>query len=104
MQDRRVAHRHGSAGEQAGSGTVWLAVVQPSVEVEIARGENKGRKITYYNVVRELMPVGSWSGQAATIRLEQSAVLRDARDRCAVLVQQGTYGAIVGAAWMAGRR
>ena len=82
------------------SGTVWLAVVKPVVEVEIQRGENKGRKAKYYNVVRDLMPVGSWSGQSTTIKLEQSSVRPDSKDRCAVLVQKGSTGPIVGAAWM----
>lgn len=83
------------------SGTIWLAVVQPSVEVEIKRGENRGKKVTYANVVRELTPVGMWSDKPTSIELQESAVLQQGQ-RCAVLLQQGTVGAIVGAAWVAG--
>src|SRR5204862_7244661 len=40
----------GAAGKEA---TVWLAVMSKSVEVPITRGENRGKTITYSNVVRE---------------------------------------------------
>ncbi|HJZ33986.1 MAG TPA: DUF1223 domain-containing protein [Hyphomicrobiaceae bacterium] len=80
--------------------TLWLAIMSPKVEVSIGRGENQGRKITYTNVVRELMPIGSWSGKALTVELERQAILRPGADRCAVLLQQGHAGPIVGAALM----
>ncbi len=83
-------------------GTIWLAVVQPSVEVEIKRGENRGKKVTYANVVRELTPVGMWSDRQTNVELQESAVLQQAGQRCAVLLQEGTVGAIVAAAWVAG--
>lgn len=78
--------------------TLWLAVISPTVEVSIGRGENQGRKVTYTNVVRDLMPIGSWSGKAVSVALERQAVVRPGADRCAVLVQQGVAGPIVGAA------
>jgi hypothetical protein len=80
--------------------TLWLAVMSPKVEVPIGRGENKGKKVTYVNVVRELMPIGSWSGKALVVHLERHAVVRPGADRCAVLLQQGHAGPIVGAALM----
>lgn len=90
------------SGSSMSSGTIWLAVVQPSVEVEIRRGENHGKKVTYANVVRELTPVGMWSDKPTRIELQASAVLQAEDQRCAVLLQQGTVGAIVGAAWVIG--
>ncbi len=83
------------------NGTIWLAVVQPSVEVEIERGENRGKKVTYANVVRDLTAVGMWSNKPTSIELQESAVLQQGQ-RCAVLLQQGTVGAVVGAAWVVG--
>src|SRR5262249_40020247 len=44
----------GVAGKEA---TIWLAAIAKSIEVPIQRGENEGKTITYYNVVRELIPV-----------------------------------------------
>ncbi len=90
------------ADGRTSGGTIWLAVVQPSVEVEIRRGENHGKKVTYVNVVRELTPVGMWSNKPTRIELQASAVMNSESQRCAVLVQQGTVGPIVAAAWVIG--
>ncbi|MDZ4843720.1 MAG: DUF1223 domain-containing protein [Hyphomicrobium aestuarii] len=79
-------------------GTVWLAVIQPTVDVEIARGENRGRKVTYTNVVRELTPVGTWTGQPMRIQLARTSVMRKDLERVAVLIQSGKAGPIIGAA------
>ena len=87
---------------QMKGGTIWLAVVQPSVEVEIRRGENHGKKVTYVNVVRELTPVGMWSDKPTRVELQASAVMSSESQRCAVLLQQGTVGAIVAATWVIG--
>ncbi len=83
-------------------GTIWLAIVQPSVEVEIKRGENRGKKVIYTNVVRELTAVGNWSEKPVRIELSEASVLKDRKQKCAVLLQQGKVGAIVGATWMTG--
>lgn len=79
-------------------GVVWLAVIQPSADVEIRRGENSGRKVTYTNVVRELTPVGTWTGQPMRIQLARTAVMRKELERVAVLIQSGKAGPIIGAA------
>jgi len=88
------------AGTAVKDATLWLAVMSPKVEVSIGRGENQGRKVTYTNVVRELIPIGSWSGKPLTVELQRQAILRPGADRCAVLLQQGHAGPIVGAALM----
>jgi hypothetical protein len=87
-------------GAAAKDATVWLAVISKSVEVPITRGENRGKTITYSNVVRELMPIGTWSGKAMTVQLERHSFMQGNAERCAVLVQQGRAGPIVGAALM----
>ena len=78
--------------------TLWLAPIAKSVEVPIGRGENRGKTVTYYNVVRELIPVGMWSGDPMTVQLDRSSVMRPGAERCAVLLQQGRGGPIIGAA------
>jgi hypothetical protein len=80
--------------------TLWLAVIAKKVEVPIRRGENTGRTITYNNVVRELTPIGMWSGKAMTVNLERDSFMRPDTERCAVLLQQGKAGPIVGANMM----
>jgi hypothetical protein len=79
-------------------GTLWLAVIATNVTVPIKRGENEGRTVTYSNVVRELMPIGMWNGKPMTVQLERHSFMRPGADRCAVFLQQGKAGPIVGAA------
>ena len=42
------------------------------VTVPIERGENTGKSITYYNVVRKLRPIAMWKGKEVTIDLPSS--------------------------------
>ncbi len=85
-------------GVPAKEGTLWLAVISASVTVPITRGENEGKTVTYNNVVRDLMPIGMWNGKPMTVQLERHSFMRPGADRCAVLLQQGQAGPIVGAA------
>jgi len=85
-------------GVTAKEATLWLAVISASVTVPITRGENQGKTVTYNNVVRELMPIGMWNGKPMTVQLERHSFMRPDADRCAVILQQGKAGPIVGAA------
>ena len=85
-------------GVPAKEATLWLAVISKSVTVPIERGENQGKTVTYNNVVRELIPIGMWNGKAMTVQLERHSFMRPGTDSCAVLLQQGHAGPIVGAA------
>jgi hypothetical protein len=86
------------AGVPAKEATLWLAVIAANVTVPITRGENQGKTVTYNNVVRELMPIGMWNGKPMTVQLERYSFMRPGADRCAVFLQQGKAGPIVGAA------
>lgn len=86
-----------SGNGAAKEATVWLAVMSPSVQVPIARGENRGKTITYSNVARDLMPIGTWTGKAMTVQLQRHSIMHAGASRCAVLVQEGRGGPIVGA-------
>jgi hypothetical protein len=77
---------------------VWLALISPRVEVPITRGENKGKTIAYANVVRDLVPIGMWSGRPLTVELPRHTIAQGGAERCAILVQQGRGGPILGAA------
>jgi hypothetical protein len=78
--------------------TIWLAIVEKSVDVPIRAGENGGKTLTYYNVVREMTPVGLWNGRPTTIRLARGALMRPDAEKLVVLVQEENTGAIIGAA------
>jgi len=86
------------AGATAKEATVWLAVIQKSAAVAIARGENEGKTLTYTNVVREFTPVGTWTGQPMRIVLSRAALMRKELESVAVLIQQGKAGPIIAAA------
>ncbi len=76
--------------------TVWLAPLAQRVEVPITRGENSGKTIVYSNVARRLIPVGTWSGKAMSVRLDRRSFMPEDADRVVVLVQQGHGGPIIG--------
>jgi hypothetical protein len=84
-----------------GTGEVWLCSLSKAVPVIISRGENRGRTITYHNVVRGWSKLGDWDGAAATWTLPVTAVEGDDVDTVMVMVQAGNAqnpGSILGAA------
>jgi len=85
---------------QASAGEVWLCALSGSVSVGIARGENRGRTITYTNVVRRWIKLGSWNGKSETFTIPIDAIKSDGVDAVAVILQGGSFerpGAIMGA-------
>lgn len=89
-----------AAGEGESTGIVWLCTLAKAVPVAIARGENRGRTVTYHNVVRRWVKLGKWSGETQSWTLPKGE-FAEGVDSVAVLVQAGTAdnpGAIVGAA------
>ena len=73
-------------------------VIQKPADVAIDHGENRGKTLTYTNIVREMTPVGTWTGQPMRIQLARSALMRPQLETVAVLIQQGKAGPIIGAA------
>ena len=85
-----------------GPAEVWLCPLAKSVAVTIGRGENRGRTITYHNVVRNWVKLGSLSGTQASWSVPISQIKTDGIDAAAVMVQEGTRerpGIILGAAY-----
>ena len=85
-----------SAGEKGTLCDVLLVGFDPLHQTKVLRGENSGKTLNNYNVVREFQRVGFWSGQAATIELPKLDA--DAMRGWAVIVQAEDAGAILGAA------
>jgi hypothetical protein len=69
--------------------------------VEVKRGENRGKSLTYYNAVTNFQTVGVWKGKAARYELPMSEIAKKGSGGCAVLLQEttasGQPGAILGA-------
>lgn len=63
----------------------------------IGRGENAGRKLEEFNIVRSIRKVGTWTGSNAKFGVSVGSLPADATD-VAVLVQGAGQKAIVGAA------
>lgn len=87
-------------GEHAG-GEVWLCPLSTAIAVAIGRGENRGRTVTYHNVVRAWRKLGDFAGTDSTWSVPLSEIESGGVDAAAVMVQEGTRakpGTILGAA------
>lgn len=93
------------AGRAAGGASNKLAHVvvvyfDAPKTVTINRGENGGRRLTYWNAVSDIQTAGMWHGEAKRYELPMSEIAK--KDGCAVLLQsvdkEGLPGPILGAA------
>jgi len=75
---------------------VLVAYLRHAVS-SIGRGENAGRKLEEFNIVRTTRTLGLWDGQAQTFRASLASLPSDATD-VAVLLQPRGQAAILGAA------
>jgi hypothetical protein len=84
----------------AHNATVWMFHLRSSVAVNIPAGENQGHTITYHNVVGDVKAVGVYKGHALTLTLPRAAMAGLPHDGVAVIVQQGGFGHVIGAAYV----
>ncbi|QFU14746.1 DUF1223 domain-containing protein [Microvirga thermotolerans] len=88
-------------GEGTGEAEAWLLPVRRHSQVAIHRGENAGRTETYTNVVRAVLPLGTWAGATVRFEMPLEAVRTKDADAYVVLLQKardGHPGRILGAA------
>lgn len=80
---------------------VWLVTYKSAEKVDIGRGENRGRELTYSHIVTSRQVIGMWSPQVgANIRLPLHDVLGQTSDGAAIILQSdqdGLPGPILGA-------
>jgi hypothetical protein len=91
-----------SKGPAAMHGEVWICSVSKAVPIEIGRGENRGREVTYHNVVRNLLKVGDWNGSSGSWTVPLENISREGVDGAVVYVQDGNRdkpGPMLGAAY-----
>ncbi|HEY1613640.1 MAG TPA: DUF1223 domain-containing protein [Rhizomicrobium sp.] len=84
-----------------GDATIWMFQILGKTMVHIGAGENDGRSITYRNIVRDVRAIGLWKGQAVTLDLPRVDMISAPHDSVAVVVQDASYGRIIGAAYLA---
>jgi len=80
---------------------IYLVTFRSRADVEIQRGENRGKMITYAQIVTSRQIIGMWDPQkGARMTLPMVQMLDGESDGVAILVQQqvnGNPGAILGA-------
>lgn len=83
-----------------GKALMVLVYYEPPREIEVGRGENSGRKLTYWNAVTGVQTLGMWHGKGERYELPANEVAK--KGGCAVLLQKvgkdGGPGEILGAA------
>jgi hypothetical protein len=94
----------GDGNTALGDAHLTLVYFDKATDVLIERGENRGRTITYANVVTGIQTAGMWHGEAVRYELPKSELVRQGKGGCAVLLQSvgegGVPGRILGAAVM----
>ncbi|MEX0406203.1 thioredoxin family protein [Aquibium sp. LZ166] len=92
----------GAGTHRKGKANVVLVFFEPATQVEIARGENAGKSISYWNAVSAIQSAGMWHGREMRLEIPSSELKKKGAGGCAVLLQamgkDGAPGPIIGAA------
>ncbi len=74
----------------AGSGKANIVVVYFDKEqsVDVEKGENLGKKITYWHAVRDIQTIGMWEGTETKLVLPASMLGTKKAGGCAILLQR----------------
>ncbi|UVK39720.1 thioredoxin family protein [Mesorhizobium sp. AR10] len=98
----RVMIDTGDAGNGPSDAHVVIVYFDPPQEIEIGKGENSGRRLTYWNAVTGIQTAGMWHGKAQRYELPMTEISK--KGGCAVLLQSvgkdGLPGPILGAAFI----
>jgi hypothetical protein len=96
IRDTQVLVDVGAQNEAPASDVVLVAYLRHAVSA-ISRGENAGRKLEEFHIVRQVLTLGPWRGEATTFHVPVSSLPPEATD-VAVLIQPFGQGPILGAA------
>ena len=96
IRDAQVLIDLGADPKAAPSDVLLVAYLRHAVSA-IGRGENAGRTLEEFNIVRAIRNLGSWKGQAQSFTVSVSSLPPDATD-VAVLVQPFGQAPMIGAA------
>ena len=87
---------HIDAGTPPEPASIWLVGFDREHTTRVLHGENEGRTLKDYQVVRSFQEIGTWNGAALDLDVAGNAVSGDGS--VAVLVQLRGTGRIIGAA------
>jgi hypothetical protein len=90
LADGRLLVSLPGGGEVRSLAEVWVCGLVKAATVAIGRGENRGKTITYYNVVRHWLKLGMWIGKGENWNVPVEGFNSDGVDEAALMVQTGT--------------
>ncbi|MEL7219134.1 MAG: DUF1223 domain-containing protein, partial [Pseudomonadota bacterium] len=90
----------GLAGETERPAELILMGVDAHAEIDIGRGENRGRRIAYTNVLKGERKLASWRGGSASHVIEASILNMTGADRYAVVLRETGAGRVLAARWL----
>jgi hypothetical protein len=90
LANGRIEIAAAQATDTGRSAEAWLWALTKTATVAIARGENKGRTITYHNVARQRLKLGDWNGERSTWSVPVQTLAGEGINEVAVLLQSGT--------------
>ncbi|MDP6174655.1 MAG: DUF1223 domain-containing protein, partial [Rhodospirillales bacterium] len=76
---------------------VWLVYFDPKHKTRARRGENRGRTIFNYNVVRAIKRIGEWRGRELVLKVPGKDIKSQKTNGGAVIIQAEQKGPILGA-------
>jgi hypothetical protein len=80
--------------KQSPPSSVYEAIFDSSQVTQIGRGENSGRTLTEFNIVRLWRKIGEWTGNATELSLGPQS---NASGSYAIVLQEGANGPVRGA-------
>jgi hypothetical protein len=89
---------HIDAGQASEPATVWLVGFDREHATRVSRGENEGRVLRDYQVVRTFKEISTWVGAALDFTFAENAVAGDGG--VGVLVQLKQSGRVIGAGFV----
>lgn len=95
--DLTVQLAPGATIDAQNAAQVLLLAVVPEAQTAVGRGENGGRTLREFNIVRASYVLGNWSGDARRYTVSRSTLPKDATE-AVVLIQQAGQRNILGAA------
>lgn len=75
--------------------TLWMMKIAPQVDVNIERGENAGKLMTYHNVVRKMTKLATWNGTDKILNVPHSGIANADLANTTIIVQNGLVGPVI---------
>ncbi|MEM8695254.1 MAG: DUF1223 domain-containing protein [Pseudomonadota bacterium] len=102
IEENETGYRILIDGTAESDAVVRLLALDRSETVDIGRGENGGRSVTYTNILRAERDIGHWTGGELAIEIGAEDLYAEGSDRYAIVVRNGSSGSILAAQYLDG--